>query len=232
MPSKDPSSLVRSVRGANHGKDLFLSPHCAHYVIFFLTYRVQVRRHSTYSDEQLLTLLSESDEQAFAEIYNRYWKALYISANNILQGKEAAQDAVQEVFISLWKRRRDVQIATLQPYLFQAIRFQVFKAIRAEKTDQAFFNRLSLITKDILTEDPLLFKELDALYQQLIQALPKDEQEIYTLHRDGGMTYKQIADEKNISVKTVEKKMTRALKQIRFGIDDAFGILLMAYCLI
>jgi RNA polymerase sigma-70 factor (family 1) len=191
-----------------------------------------VRRHSTYSDEQLLTLLSESDEQAFAEIYNRYWKALYISANNILQLKEAAQDAVQEVFISLWKRRGNVQIATLQPYLFQAIRFQVFKAIRAEKTDQDFFKRLALVTKDMLTEDPLLFKELETLYQQLVHALPQDEQEIFSLHRDGGLTYKQIADQKNISIKTVEKKMSRALKQIRFGIDDAFGILLMAYCLI
>jgi len=188
-----------------------------------------VRRHSTYSDEQLVTLLSESDEQAFAEIYTRYWKALYIAANNILQIKEAAQDAVQEVFISLWKRRGDVQIDTLQPYLFQAIRFQVFKAIRAEKTDQDFFKRLALITKDMLTEDPLLFKELEALYRQLIRALPQDEQEIFTLHRDGGLTYQQIADQKNISIKTVEKKMSRALKQMRFGIDDAFVILLMTY---
>jgi RNA polymerase sigma-70 factor (ECF subfamily) len=191
-----------------------------------------VRRHTTYSDEQLLTLLYESDEQAFAEIYNRYWKALYISANNILQLKEAAQDAVQEVFISLWKRRGHVQIEALQPYLFQAIRFQVFKAIRAEKTDQHFFHRLALITKDILTEDPLLFKELEAMYQQLLHALPQDEQEIFTLHRDGGLTYKQIADQKNISIKTVEKKMSRALKQIRFGIDDAFVVVLFAYCII
>ena len=191
-----------------------------------------MRRHSTYSDEQLLELLAASDELAFAEIYNRYWKPLYTTAHNILQLKEAAQDAVQEVFVSLWKRRGDVQIDTLPPYLFQAIRFQVFKAIRAEKTDLAFFNRLSLITKDFLTEDPLLFKELELLYQHLIKALPKDEQEIYTLHRDGGLTYKQIAEEKNISIKTVEKKMSRALKQIRFGIDDAFVVLMLAYYLI
>lgn len=181
-----------------------------------------MRRHSTYSDDQLLTLLYESDELAFAEIYNRFWKSLFITANNILQMKEAAQDAVQEVFISLWKRRGEVQIGALQPYLFQAIRFQVFKAIRAEKTDQAFFNRLALITKDILTEDPLLFKELEALYTQLIHSLPKEEQEIFNMHREGGFTYKQIAEQKSISVKTVEKKMSRALKHIRYGIDDFF----------
>jgi RNA polymerase sigma-70 factor (family 1) len=187
-----------------------------------------VHNLSIHTDEQLLKLIYESDEQAFAEIYNRYWKPLFISAHNILQVKQAAQDAVQEVFISLWKRRQQVKIECLQSYLHQAIRFQVFKAIRAEKTDHNFFQRLSLITKDILTEDPLLFKELQTLYQQIIRSLPADEQEIFTMHRDAGLTYKQIAEEKNISVKTVEKKMSHALKEIRYGLDDALVILLLA----
>lgn len=187
---------------------------------------------SSHTDDQLLKLLQHSDELAFAEIYNRYWKPLYFSAHNILQVKEGAQDAVQEVFTSLWKRRNIVQIQTLQSYLYQAIRFQVLKAIRAEKTDNNFFNRLAQISKDILTEDPLLFKELETLYQQLIRSLPPDEQEIFSLHRDAGLTYKQIAEEKNISVKTVEKKMSHALKEIRYGMDDALAILLITYLLL
>lgn len=184
---------------------------------------------SSHTDDQLLYLLRNSDDAAFAEIYNRYWKPLYLSANNVLQVKDAAQDAVQEVFISLWKRRDIVHIDSLQSYLHQAVRFQVFKAIRAEKTDLNFVNRLTLITKDILTEDPLLFKELETLYQQVIRTLPADEQEIFTLHREAGLTYKQIAAEKNISVKTVEKKMSHALKGIRYGMDDALAVMLIVY---
>ncbi|OQP57448.1 hypothetical protein A4R26_24605 [Niastella populi] len=180
-----------------------------------------------HTDDQLLKRLYQNDEGAFAEIYNRYWKPLYTSAHNILQVREAAQDAVQEVFISLWKRRQDLQVDVLQSYLHQAVRFQVFKAVRAGKTDQDFFNRLSLISKDILIEDPVLFKELESIYQQLIQSLPPDEQEIFLLHRDGGLTYKQIAEQKNISVKTVEKKMSRALKEIRYGMDDAMLVVLV-----
>lgn len=180
-----------------------------------------MQNYPIHTDDQLLQQLYQSDERAFAEIYNRYWKPLYTSAHNILQVREAAQDAVQEVFISLWKRRQNIQVDVLQSYLHQAVRFQVFKAIRAEKTDQDFFNRLSLISKDILFEDPILFRELEAIYQQLIQSLPPDEQEIFLLHRDGGLTYKQIAEQKNISVKTVEKKMSRALKEMRYGMDDA-----------
>ena len=186
-----------------------------------------MQNYPIHTDDQLLQQLYASDEKAFAEIYNRYWKSLYTSAHNILQVKDAAQDAVQEVFISLWKRRETIQVEVLPSWLHQAVRFQVFKAIRAEKTDQHFFNRLALITKDILIEDPVLFKELESLYQRLIHALPPDEQEIFLLHRDGGLTYKQIAAQKNISVKTVEKKMSRALKELRYGMDDAMVIALV-----
>lgn len=190
-----------------------------------------MQHYPTHTDTELLRMLSQHDEFAFAEIYNRYWKLLYTSAHNILQVKAAAQDAVQEVFISLWKRRADIQVEALQPYLHQAVRFQVFKAIRAEKTDQQFFNRLALITRDILFEDPVLFKELETLYQQLILALPPDEQEIFRLHRDSGLTYKQIAEQKNISVKTVEKKMSRSLRELRFGLDDALLVITTIYLL-
>jgi RNA polymerase sigma-70 factor (ECF subfamily) len=187
-----------------------------------------VQNYLIHTDDQLLKLLYQSDEGAFAEIYNRYWKPLYTSAHNILQVREAAQDAVQEVFISLWKRRQNIQVDILPSWLHQAVRFQVFKAIRAEKTDQNFFNRLALISKDILFEDPVLFKELETIYKQLIQGLPADEQEIFLMHRDGGLTYKQIAEQKNISVKTVEKKMSHALREIRYGIDDAMLVVLAA----
>jgi len=190
-----------------------------------------VQHYPTHTDNELLRMLSQHDELAFAEIYNRYWKLLYSSAHNILQVKAAAQDAVQEVFISLWKRRADIQVDALQPWLHQAVRFQVFKAIRAEKTDQQFFNRLALITRDILFEDPVLFKELETLYQQLINDLPPDEQEIFRLHRDSGLTYKQIAEQKNISVKTVEKKMSRSLRELRFGLDDALMVIATIYLL-
>ncbi|WP_207516037.1 RNA polymerase sigma factor [Longitalea luteola] len=188
-----------------------------------------MQNYPIHTDNELLRKLHHGDEMAFAEIYNRYWKSLYTSAHNILQVKEVAQDAVQEVFISLWKRRHEIRVDILQSYLHQAVRFQVFKAIRAEKTDQLFFNRLALISKDILFEDPLLFKELESLYQQLIQSLPPDEKEIFLLHRDSGLTYKQIAEQKNISVKTVEKKMSHALREIRFGLDDAMAVMIVAY---
>lgn len=180
-----------------------------------------------HNDEQLLSLLQQNDEAAFTEIYNRYWKILYSSAHNILQVKDTAQDAVQEVFISLWKRRAVVKIESLKAYLFQSVRFQVLKAIRSEKADAGFYKRLTIVSKDILTDDPLLFKELDQILAKVIQSLPEDQQAIFAMSRDKQMTYKEIAAEKNISVKTVEKKMSQTLRHIRGGLDKAIAIILL-----
>jgi len=187
-----------------------------------------MRIFSSYSDEQLVRLLQRGDEPAFTEIYKRYWKALYSSAYNVLQVKAAAEDVIQEIFISLWKRRSSVKIESLKAYLLQAVRFQVFKAIRAEKTNADFYKRLAAISSAILIENPLLFKELDGLLQQVFDLLPADEKEIFRLHRENGLTYKQIAEKKSISVKTVEKKMSQALKRIRYGLDEGFVLILLA----
>ena len=183
----------------------------------------------TYSDEQLLRLLNEDNRQAFSEIYERYWEKLFISAEKILQNRAAAQDAVQEVFISLWNRRSSLQIEALQNYLFQAVRFQVFKAIRSEKAGNDFFKRLSAASNELVNEDPAAIKELAKLIEKVIADLPEDQRTIFKMNRDEGLTYKQIAAEKNISVKTVEKKISQALKYIRLNITDALIIVLLIH---
>ena len=166
---------------------------------------------SKYDDEQLVRLLTENDETAFSEIYSRYWKPLYISVQNILHDTDPSQDVVQEVFISLWQRRHTAQIENLKAYLFQAVRFQVFKYIRADKAQASFYERLAVVSKEIQEQDPLLYKEMQALIVTMIATLPDDQREIFLLHRTEGLTYSQIAEKKNISIKTVEKKMSLAL---------------------
>jgi len=173
-----------------------------------------------HSDEYLANLLLQNSEAAFTEIYNRYWQPLYRTAYNILQVNEPAEEAVNDVFISLWKRRNETTIASLESYLHQATRFRVFKAIRADKADKDFYQRLAAESKAILTEDPRFFKELEELFQAVMNTLPEDERAIFLMHREQGYSYKEIAETKDISVKTVEKKMSHALKVIRTKLDD------------
>jgi RNA polymerase sigma-70 factor (ECF subfamily) len=166
-------------------------------------------------DHELVVLLKQGDEGAFTHIYNTYWKLLYRTALHILQDHEVVQDIVQNIFISVWQRREEAAILNVKAYLQQATRFSVFKAIRAQKHDQSFFDRLAHITIDIITDDPLLFKEQQQLLQELLDTLPEDCKETFRLSREENLTYKQIAALLGISEKTVEKRMTKSLKHLR-----------------
>jgi RNA polymerase sigma-70 factor (ECF subfamily) len=190
--------------------------------------------YSAKEDSELLQLLHQEDEGAFAEIYNRYWKPLFVTAHNLIQNRDIAQDMVQEVFIALWQRRQEVQIQSLKAYLQQAARFQVLKAIRAQKTDDQFYSRLAGVTANMVYEDPLLFKEQETLLRQTVASLPDDCRNVFRLSREEHLTYKQIAGQLNISEKTVEKKMSICLKHIRQALQQNPGLsisLVLAFCL-
>ena len=180
------------------------------------------------SDAELITALKEGEEQAFGEIYERYWKELYRKANNILQDPDASVDVLQDLFLSLWQRRKQVEIQALKPYLNQALRFSVLKAIRKLKTDRQFYERLMEVTTEIIAENPLLFKEQQQLIQNLIDNLPEDCKQAFLLSREQELTYKQIANLLNISEKTVEKRISKSLKMIRasLNIETCITILL------
>jgi len=166
-------------------------------------------------DVDLLLLLKNNDEGAFSEIYNRYWKLMYTTANNILQNEIAAQDIVQNIFINIWERRKEVEIKLLKAYLLQAVRFQVFRAIKAKKTDTHFYRRLADVSASIVYENPMLSQELELWFKNTMEVLPKDCQHIFKVSREEQLTYREIAVQLSISEKTVEKKMTICLKHIR-----------------
>lgn len=177
--------------------------------------------YTPQNDQGLLVLMKEGDMAAFTELYNRHWKPLYVSARNLLRTPEVAKDIVQEVFTSLWQNRASLDIRYLKAYLQQAVRFQVLKAIRSDKASADFYHRLTEASTEIIIENHLLFKELQHTVAELIQSLPEDCRQAFLLSRDQHLSYNQIAERLNVSVKTVEKKMSHSLKYIRIGLGKS-----------
>lgn len=184
---------------------------------------------TAYSEEELLALIKQDSNGAFSEIYERYWEKLFDYAEKILHGGAASQDAVQMVFIDLWKRRASIHIYTLQGYLFQAVRFQVYKAIRADKTSSDFYSRLAVVSKNMLIENPAIFTDLKDIAEKLLKNLPEDQRTLLKLNKQDGFTFKEIAEQRGISVKTVEKKIARALATLRKKFDGSTLILLFIF---
>jgi RNA polymerase sigma factor, sigma-70 family/RNA polymerase sigma-70 factor, Bacteroides expansion family 1 len=186
--------------------------------------------YQDYKDRELLCLIKDGDSLAFAELYKRYWKDMYRNACAILRNESLAQDIVQDVFISLFNRRTELEVQFVKQYLHQSTRFAVLKAIRNQKVSDEFYIRLRQVTTELIEEQPLLFKEQQAILDQLITELPEDCKETFRLSREMQLTYKQIAAELNISEKTVEKRISKSLKFLRqnLNLELCIGILLLA----
>lgn len=183
--------------------------------------------YDLYQDRELVRLMQHDDAAAFTELYNRHWKSLYYTALSILRQEEVCRDIVQEVFVSVWQRRADVDIEFPKTYLQQATRFQVFKAIHADKASREFYGRLAEVSADIILENPLLYKELEHLVKDILDSLPEDARRAFLMSREEKLTYSEIAVRMDISVKTVEKKMSQTLRVLRKRLGDAMMILFM-----
>ena len=178
------------------------------------------------SDSELLLQLKNDDSAAFTELYKRYWRSLYRIAFGILRQQQPAEDLLQDVFMSVWRRRKELDIVNLEPYLARAVKLRVLMAIRDSKAEYLFEEILPQLSVNIMADAPLLFKELQHLFVRLTGQLPADCQEIFRLSRDEKLTYREIAARLNISVKTVEKKMSRSLHHFRTGMSKAILLLL------
>jgi len=179
--------------------------------------------HKINSDIILIKRLGEDDERALLKIYNTYWKLLYRSAFNILKNKELSEDVVQNVFISLWNRRKDLTIkVSLKSYLYASTRYQVFYEIRKNKQHfhVELFEELENSLKDTSPETKLIYKELVAQINQVVDTFPEKCRIVYKLSREKQLSHKEISQKLNISIRTIDRHVNKALKILRTYLGD------------
>jgi RNA polymerase sigma-70 factor (ECF subfamily) len=174
--------------------------------------------YTDLSDDKLVALLKQGNEQALKEIFTRYNKLLYSYAYKKLEDQEEAKDLVQDLFIRLWSNRESFLLKTSLPsYLFRAVRNRALDifAHKKIKSDyvasfQAFID-LPQSTTDYLVRE----KDISALIDREIQSLPPKMREIFILSRKENYSHKEIAKKIGISEETVTKQIKRALKILR-----------------
>lgn len=171
-------------------------------------------------DKALISCMRQDDQHAFATLYERHWKTLFSIVYRILPDEETARDIVQDIFVSLWEHRHDTAIEHPLAYLVQAARFGVFKALRSLSRRHAFYARLTLISTDIILENPMMFKDMHHIVDKVIQQLPEKQKQAFLYSRQKDMTYHEIAKEMNISVKMVEKHISKTLHVLRLKLQN------------
>ena len=171
------------------------------------------------SDNELIDMLRRGDQAAFNVIYERYCATLYRTAMRILEDNDLAKDVVQEAFISLFEKSGRTAILNLHAYLCQVVKYQCFMQLRAGKISEKHLSQMNTIIVSNELEQELDGRELQAILDESIATLPEKCREVFCLSRFESLSNKKIAERLNISHKTVENQITKALKILHTSVD-------------
>ncbi|MDB5029365.1 sigma-70 family RNA polymerase sigma factor [Mucilaginibacter sp.] len=176
-------------------------------------------------DDQLAGLLRDGNELAFTEIYNRYWDKLYYTAYKLLKDTDAAEEIVQDVFFILWKKRETLAIKSLAAYLASMTRYAVYRLISKEKNIKKQENIAGLLGVAAMSEMNVDNKILLEIITLLSNKLPEKCRLVFQYNKLQDRSLADVAVQLNMSRKTAEGHLTKALKIIRTSMGNFMALL-------
>ncbi|MDD4191893.1 MAG: RNA polymerase sigma-70 factor [Mangrovibacterium sp.] len=181
-------------------------------------------------DPELLTRLKTNDEGAFKVIFNKYYSRLYYFILEFIPRDDLAENIVQDTFLTLWKKRLELKDdSNLSAYLFTVAKKNCLYRLRDQRYQQklfvtAFANQDELdLNREVLNtldSSSWTFEEINKIIEQTLEELPPQCKRVFTMSRFEEKKNKEIAEELNISVKVVEKHISKGLKKFRESLKD------------
>jgi len=182
----------------------------------------------TIKEKQLFLDFQEGNHTIFDYFFDKYYQGLCVYAYRILKSNSEAEDLVQDFFVRILENRATISIETsVKSYFIRSVHNRCLDNLAHQKVkiNHALF-RLKMMSEDDLQEYPLLDSELTNQIERAIQSLPDVIRETFMLNRFEGLSYQQIANQENISVKTVEYRISKALTILRKDLGDYLLLLL------
>lgn len=182
-----------------------------------------------YTDDGLLTLFAEGDQDAFATLYHRFYqRVLHFSRR--YTGEAEAQDITADTFVQLWRKRADFShIKAVSSFLFITARNRCYDLIRHKLVKSRYEDELIAMMEDRYHNDFFLTQvkmELAGLVRHEIEKLPEGMRKIVILSFREGLKPAEIAQKLNISVKTVSNQKLSAIKLLKSAIGEHAGALM------
>jgi len=178
--------------------------------------------YRAHTDEQLLSLLQAGDEGAFTELYARYWDKLLARGMTQLKSLEDTEELLHDIFVRLWKRRETIQIRySFHTYIAAMLKYEVLKKLadRKKMKLQGLSESPESSLADYSTQQRLDFLELQERLEASIKQLPEKCRLVFRLSREEGFSGKEIARKLQITPKTVENHLNRALRALRSSLN-------------
>ena len=174
-------------------------------------------RHAILDSKELFERLRRGDETAFDALFRDWYPSLVRASESIVRSRAIAEEIVQDVLLELWRRRESlVHNSSPQAYLFQSTRNRSLNHLRHErvvKEGEPFAKRPE--AAEPMAHAEMVEDEMQVAVRRAVAGLPDRCREIFELSRVHGLKYTEIAEALEISVKTVEAQMGKALRILR-----------------
>lgn len=174
-------------------------------------------------DQHLLTAaLRRGDEATFEAVFRQWYEPLCGYVSRLTDGDfDEAEDLVQQVFVKLWERREQLDIAwSLKGYLYKTVHNTALNRLRTAKTHSKYLDFNAAQLEKEHTPPDFAASELTERIQKALGKLPPQCRHIFELSRFEELKYREIADQLGISIKTVETQMGKALRLLRFQLAE------------
>lgn len=178
-------------------------------------------------EQQIAQALSTGDEKAFDALFRAWYTPLVRYAYSFTEGDlDEAEELVQDAFVKLWGQRAALEFKTsVKAYLYRMVHNQALNRLRAQRIHERYTQhqaRHMANEYELPKDDP----ELQLRIRQVLDKLPEQCRLVFEMSRFETLKYREIADQLNISIKTVETHMGKALRILRGELAEYLSLLL------
>lgn len=175
------------------------------------------------SDIIILEKVKRGDRKAFKQLFDKFKHRVYAFASRYLENHDDRLDAVQLTFVKLWETRDRIRLdLSFSNYLFTIVKNSIFHDKQKQVNHRAYLDYLKDHNRNMgfTTEETVLFNEANDKLSKAIDQLSLQRQKIFIMRWKRGLSYKEIAEQLNLSVKTVETHLRLATRQLREEMAD------------
>ncbi len=182
----------------------------------------------TVIDSKWVEAIRLGEANSFENLFNLYCQQLINFARRYVFDKQIAENIVQDVFVNVWQSRTNLDPSKMiKAYLFTAVKNESLKQLRHRDVEKKNYDRVFEVSSKSNPDKEMEGKELDYHVNQAVNELPEKCKEIFKMNRFENLKYAEIAEILDISIKTVETQMGRALKKLRERLKPFLTMILL-----
>jgi RNA polymerase sigma-70 factor (ECF subfamily) len=169
-------------------------------------------------DNWLIKGIEEGREDAYKQLFHQYYAQLVVFARKVVLDDDLARDLVQDVFVTFYEKRKDIKIhSSLKAHLYQSVRNRCLNQLKHSQIRRDHHSNIYQDKKqdEAFVEDKLQETELEQKIHNIVKELPGQCKRIFEMSRFEGITNQEIADKLELSKRTVETQISKALKVLR-----------------